>query len=778
MRQLYRVSDRKGRGGHRGEFGVFCVFCNEIVGVSVPNFRHMIRHKDSIAIVILIILWLIFFWRLFTPIAEDQASLKNGDFSGQFVAFGAYQYERMSQGEIPLWNPYNNAGLPFIADTQATVFYPPRWITMGLSSLAGEWSYNALQLEMTFHVLLYTLLMYGFMRRLTLGHEQSHFASFIASVIIGYGGYTTSYPPLQLAVLEAAIWFPLSALGILEATRTESLKWRWVLLASFGLGLSWLAGHPQTSWFMTYMLVAYLGYRCYQQKIDWRNFIVGLVAFGVVTFGVTAVTFLPGIEYLLQTSRDGLGFDAKGNGFPFKDIAQFVLPGSVSLWSPLYIGIPALFFVGVALLRNESESRFWMVVALVGLVHSMGANSSFYYATYNLIPGLRFFRGQERAAFVVANSLAILAGLGIVSVSSWANQVHKQTALKMWRWLVGLLVLIAIAVFVGWMGDESRFGQFLNMTAFSALIGIISLFVLRNFLNQPKRPLFIILLGTLIIFELFTVNIDSEGTYDPVPYTKQLSISPPPLVEAVLQNDSKQPFRVDGFRGLQDNFGSLYGLMDMRGISPLFLEGPQRVIYRNYVDNPLAWELYAVKYVYSESEVLSVPSTIIAEGNDRDGHVFLHQLENPRPFAHLVNDIAIVDSDEFANALMDDPDFDKRNSIILHQEPTLELSNSDASGIATITTFEPEQIIIQIETSDNAILSLSHPDYAGWQAQLDGEPVDIIRAYGGLSAVEIPAGEYTLMLNFDPLSYRIGLILSIITWIGLGLIGASALLRR
>ncbi|PJF20485.1 MAG: hypothetical protein CUN56_15940, partial [Phototrophicales bacterium] len=158
-------------------------------------------NKDFLALLTMILLWLIFFWRLFTPIGEDQASLKNGDFSGQFVAFGAYQYERMSQGEIPLWNPYNNAGLPFIADTQAAVFYPPRWITMGLSSLAGEWNYNALQLEMTFHVLLYTLLMYAFMRRLTLGNAYSEFASFIASVIIGYGGYTTSYPPLQLAVL-------------------------------------------------------------------------------------------------------------------------------------------------------------------------------------------------------------------------------------------------------------------------------------------------------------------------------------------------------------------------------------------------------------------------------------------------------------------------------------------------------------------------------------------------------------------------------------------------
>ncbi len=737
------------------------------------------RNKDSLAIITLIILWFIFFWRLFTPIAEDQASLKNGDFSGQFVAFAAYQYERMSQGEIPLWNPYNNGGLPFIADTQAAVFYPPRWITMGLSSLAGEWSYNALQLEMTFHVLLYTLLMYLFMRRLTLGHKQSHFASFIASIIIGYGGYTTSYPPLQLAVLEAAVWFPLGALGILEATRNVTLNWRWIGLAGFGLGLSWLAGHPQTSWFMTYILVAYLAYRGYKQKIGWRNFVLSLAGFGVTTLGVTAVTFLPGIEYLLQTSREGLGFDAKGNGFPFKDIAQFVFPGSVSLWSPLYIGIPALFFVGVAILRNESESRFWLVVAIVGLIHSVGVNSSFYYLTYNLVPGLRFFRGQERAAFVVANSLAILTGLGILSASVWANQAHKSNALKWWRWLTGFLVLITIGVFVGSRAENLNFGDFADIAVLSTLVAVVSLFIIQTFLNQPYRPLVLVALTVVIVFELFTVTMDSDGTYDPVPYTEQLSMTAPTLVEAVLQDDNDQPFRVDGFRGLQDNFGSLYSVMDMRGISPLFLEGPQRVIYRNYVNNPLAWELYAVKYVYSESDSLSVPSTVIAEDSDRDGFVYLHQLDDSRPFAHLVYNVGVVDSDDFSNALMDDPNFDERQSIALHQEPTLELQSEPASdGTATITTFKPEQIIIDISTSENAILSLSLPDYNGWNADLNGETIEIIRAYGGLSAVEIPAGDHQLSLYFAPMSYTIGALMSLITWLGLGLLAIITIIRR
>ena len=87
---------------------------------------------DVLAILLLIALWLLFFWRLFTPVTADQASLKQGDFSGQFVTFAGYQYERLSHGEIPLWDPYNNGGLPFIADTQAAVFYPPRLLTIGL----------------------------------------------------------------------------------------------------------------------------------------------------------------------------------------------------------------------------------------------------------------------------------------------------------------------------------------------------------------------------------------------------------------------------------------------------------------------------------------------------------------------------------------------------------------------------------------------------------------------------------------------------------------------
>ncbi len=747
--------------------------------------RRIARNPDALALACLTLLWLFFFWRLFTPIASDQAALAQGDFSAQFVAFGGYHFQRLSQGEIPLWNPYNNGGFPFIGDTQAAVFYPPRWLSIALSSLAGGWSYNALQLEMTAHVLAYSLLMYLFVRRLTLRQALSPLAALAAAIVVAYGGYASSYPPLQLAILEAAIWFPLAGLGVLEATRTGKLAYPFIALAGFALGLSWLAGHPQTSWFMTYMLCAYFAYRCYQQRIGWRAFFLGGLGLAVVAICVSAVTLLPGLEYLLHTARASLRFEQKGKGFPIQDLAQIIFPGTVSLWSPLYVGLPSLFFIAVAGARAAGESRFWLAVAALGLLLSFGANSPVYQLAYNLLPGLRFFRGQERAAFVVANCLAIVVGFGIVAAGDWGSHFHRQRALHRWRRFTVLLIAVAFGAFVLWMGDSPRWSLLFNSAARSAAMMALAALALFAFLRQPQRAVTSIALIALIALDLFSLSQDHLGTYDPKPYAEQLSMVPPPLVQTVLDEQTvidetlaQQPFRVDGFRGLQGNFGSLFGLMDMRGISPLFLAGPYQIIYRDYVNNPLAWELFAVKYVYSEAETLSVPATVIATGVDADGGVTLHRLDDPRSFVHLVYHADVVDSDEFARALLDDPRYDPRSKIVLQSAPKLTLPAQASSGSATVKSFQAEEILIEVDSADNAILSIAQPHYVGWSAQLNSQPVAILRAYGGLSAVEIPAGQHSLQLRYNPLSYAIGFVVSASAWLGLALLVLLKIFRR
>jgi hypothetical protein len=734
-----------------------------------------LRNPDTLAVLFLFALWLLFFWRLFTPIQADQASLTKGDFSGQFVAFAGYQYERLTQGEVPLWDPYNNGGLPFIADTQAAVFYPPRLATIALSKLAGGWSYHALELEMTFHMLACSLFLYSFVRRLT----GSVFGGFVAAVVASYGGFLQGYPPLQLALLEAAIWLPLAALGILEATRGDRLRPAWLALTGLALGLSWMAGHPQTSFFLTYLLVGYLAFRVYERRWRWTVFVGGAILFGAMAGGLAAVQLLPGFEYLPRTARTGMGFDAKGNGFPFQDLVQFIIPHVVTVWSPLYVGLVGLTFALVALWRRVQEALFWGGAALVALLLSFGANSPFFALLYNLLPGLYFFRGQERAAYIVSFSLAILAGLGAAHAMTWDKLQDFKAARQIQRALLILfaVVLAAAGVVVAlWLGAPDAYGKYVNWLAFSAAAAGLTLLLIPWLLGSPRDIKRLALVTGLMVFELFTVSMDARSNYDPVPPGQQLTLSPPPLVAKALE-DKDIPFRVDGYRGLTDNYGSLYGLADMRGISPLFLEGPYNLLQGDLI-NPRAWELFAVRYVYTDWKELPVASDIIASSTDRYGEVNLHRLTDPRPFALLVYDIALAKDDAEARAILADANFNPRQRIVLNQMPAIPPQGGAGEGTASVTAFKPEQFMVQVNTPRNTILSLAQPDYPGWTATLDGQPTTLMRAYGAFTAVAVPAGEHTINLVYNPLSYRVGAIISLFTWAALAILGLVLLARN
>ena len=735
------------------------------------------RRIDFLAVGLLLVLWLLFFWRLLTPIRADQASIKLGDFSGQFVTFAAYQYDRLTHGEVPLWNPYNNGGLPFIADTQAAVFYPPRLATIALSSLAGGWTYHALELEMAFHVLAFSLMMYALIRRMTTGKAGSVTGGLIGTLIASYGGFLTGYPVQQLAILEAATWLPLTMLGVHEATRAAKVRWLWLVLAGFALGLSWMAGHPQTSWFLTYLLTAYLVYRIYIAKRHWTLFVRGIVLIGLIAGGVAAVQLLPGFEYLANTARVDLTYDAKGNGFPFKDILQFVFPGQLSLFSPLYIGVTGLMIVLILpwIQRTVSGGLFWALVALAALLLSFGANAALYPALYNILPGLRFFRGQERAAFLVVNSLAILAGLIVAQLMD--SKIENDLILRrLRRVLIGVIFWCGAGVALagtGWLSDDRD--SLLNTAVFSTLIAALSFFAFWNLIRKPHSRLFPALLIGLVAFDLFTINMDAIHSYDPIPPDAQISIAPPVFIEPVLDD---APFRVDGFRGLTDNYASLYKVLDMRGISPLFLDGPFQIIEPEKI-NPLAWELFAVRDVYTDWQALPLASEIIATGEDRYGPVNLHRLADPRPFAHLVYEAEVLDSDDFARALLRDPNFDPRQTVILNQPPSVDLpGTAPDSSSATVTHFAPERFTIDVTTEADAILTLAHPDYPGWQATIDGAPTDTLRAYGALTAIAIPVGEHEVEMIYDPLSYKIGAIVSLFTWATLGILGLTMIIGR
>ena len=135
-----------------------------------------------------------------------------------------------------------------------------------------------------------------------------------------------------------------------------------------------------------------------------------------------------------------------------------------------------------------------------------------------------------------------------------------------------------------------------------------------------------------------------------------------------------------------------------------------------------AWDLLAVSYVLTDWNELPVPSEIVATDTDPFGPYNVHLLANPRPFAHLTYGATLVANDAEAYGLLREPGYDTRQYVILESDPGVELPGRppDEPGTANVTTFEPEHIIIEANTTAPAILTLALPHYPGWQATLNG----------------------------------------------------------
>jgi hypothetical protein len=734
-------------------------------------------HADVAAFAALTLLWAFYFWRVLTPNPLNQVSLPEGDYSGQFVAFGAYQARRLLAGALPLWNPFNYAGHPFIADTQAAVLYPVRLLTILISHLTGGWSYAALQFETIAHYWLGSVLMYLFVRTIA----RSRIAGLVSAVIVTYGGYLTGYPPLQLAVLEAGIWLPLCLLGVYKATEgpDESIltaqQGRWLVLSAAGLAISLLAGHPQTGLFISYTLIAYLLYRAVRQGFRWQSILLAVLLVFGLGYGLAAIQLLPGLEYTRYTIRAGYGYEALAGGFPFSDLITILLPNVLTVWSPLYSGIAALALAAFALWSNEKSARFWGIVVAVALVLSFGGATIFYRLAYLLAPGFSWFRGQERAAYVIAYGVAILAGLGTAALQ------HRQVWPRQWQRILSVFAalcwLVAVEVFIVDQAlPDAQLFDLLKATFFLGILSTLCWLLIGRLGHRASQVWWPAALLALVVFDVFSNTIDND--WEPIPVSERDLISS--LATPML--DDPALFRIDAQLGLSnrgpgENYGTMIGLQDIRGTSPLLLASLDRYYalpqYRLH-------QLLSVKYVLTDWQELEVPSTILGETAIGDSTAYLHQIDSPTSRSWMVYQVMTTPDDGQALGWLSDPSFDSARTVILETQPDLALpAEPPANPQVSITSYQPERIVLAVDTPNDGVLVLSELDYPGWRATVDGQKQTIWRANAGLRALPLRAGNHQVVFTYRPLSVTIGGILSVVCVLALLLIGIGpALLRR
>jgi hypothetical protein len=348
-------------------------------------------------------------------IRGDVFSLR--DHNGYFQPMRWFTAVELRNGRLPLWNPYNASGEPWLANPQTGVFYPPTWL---FAVVPFPRAY-------ILFLLLHMALLGGSACAL-LGRRVSASSALIGAVSMMVCGPLLSLLDVSNNYATFA-WLPLVLWCAVAGVSAR--------ISALVIAMSFLAGEPFFASLGAFAF-AMLRWRTPRQLL--------LTALGAA--GLTAVQLFPFLEILRGSDRAGTRapFEMLRDSMPPRDWLRIGLPPHpVGSFDPALHQhfLPLVYCGGIVVLlallaAATSFRRRDVQVALAVVLASIIASAGSYLAPvawlYVHLP-LKVFRYPARLMAIGALAIAILAAIGWEWIAAHVT----------WRWLA-LVVAAAIAV--------------------------------------------------------------------------------------------------------------------------------------------------------------------------------------------------------------------------------------------------------------------------------------------------------------------------------------------
>lgn len=733
--------------------------------------------RDWYAVIALVALWALFFWRYFAPDPVDRVALPLGDFTDHFYVLRSFAFDQLRAGHFPLWGGMGVFSVyPFQADPESALFYPPALLNLLFWLVLGEERFPlaGFQVEALAHILLASLLTYLFLRL----QVRRWWAAVLGSVAFSYGGFLISYPLQQISFIEASVWLPLALLGVYQLVGTGRLRYAVITALAFALGF--MPGNPQILMLLFYTTVAYYLYLSWAARTPGRAVVGRLALIGLLTAGLIAVQLLPSLQWWQLSVREDMPFERSAVGLPPSDLVQLALTGLVSWWQPLYVGVLTLALAVLAgLVSRRRDTPFWIVLAVVALIFSFGQNAFGFEAAHLVLPGFSLFRNQERHAYLVTFALAVLAAYGADAFLAPLSRRHRRVVADMARWLrratpvvfIALLVVIVLSRLGIDPGDGRQTANHLAVLWIS--LALVTLAFYARLYRPGSRRAWGAMLLAILVFDLFSLN----RTRLYAPYHDPHTVSP--LWYQVLSDP-------EFFRVQEDVFpivGDVAGRRQLRSVSGVAI---RMADYQEFLDGAfedVRWKLLGVKYLVTwrgspltwQNEL--VPGEKLLEEGEGTAAKALHRLAEPIRPAWIVHEIIVAADQGEIYSRLNAPDFDPFATAVT-REPVAVEPGDPAADAVEITRFEPNRITLQARSSSAGLLVLGEVMYPGWQVRVNGEPARVVTANGILRAVALPAGETQVDFRFQPRLFYVGAVITTLTALTLLGWGLWVIVRR
>lgn len=367
-------------------------------------------------------------------------------------------------GEIPLWNDWNAAGAPHLANYQSAVFAP---FSLPFYLLDFRWALLISAIAKLFCLGLFT---YLFFRAIELGQFSAIFGA-VAFTFSGLNVLLLGYPHSAVAItLPAGLFCVEKAIR----ARTESRRsTRFVLGLGVVLACGLFGGHPEPFCFSLTLIglyvIARLATSWSRHRADRpaRKRFVALAGeftiVGLLAAGLAAVQILPFLEYLghstvLATRSQGqpalaianwpLWFfpDLLGNPSSRHVIAYELPHPNYEDVNTAYAGALVLWLTVVGAFVARSR-RFWFFAAcaVLGIVYGYDLTGAGAFAGRNLLMSAM---PMNRSQLVVVFGLCGCAALTVDRICALPASARRRT------FAIAGSTAIAIAI-VAWFGAQS-----------------------------------------------------------------------------------------------------------------------------------------------------------------------------------------------------------------------------------------------------------------------------------------------------------------------------------
>ncbi|MBI3865595.1 MAG: YfhO family protein [Planctomycetia bacterium] len=751
---------------------------------------------------------------LFAPPGYAPAT-RDSDFYMYYFPMTEAAFEMLRGGHMPLWNPYIDSGLPFLASIELGILYPPNWLHLVLPA------------ERAFCVLyvLHVLLAAGGTWFYARGRGRSPGAALFSAQAFAFAAPTILHHDMGMtSVVYSSAWFPLIFAIVDRCLRLRTAGSACVLAVV--LACQFLAGFPMFSLLLAALIPAYLAVF----GIDWRRPMCRanggtILLFGtaaILALGLVAPQLLATWEYAENSQRGDLGYEQSTHCcFPAPNLMTLVVPEffgndqGCQYWGEAYLfdanafcGTTTVFLALLAVMfwRNR-EVLFWSAVGAVILAFALGKYSWFYDLCYVLVPGVNRFRGVSRLVIFVVFGLAVLAGIGLDGLLA-GNHLKGRRRLS---WAVGVPAA-GIAVWAGcllaagsnapsawqsvfeWVrgpGAElplqipahlaSRFLQISFVTLLkslsvsgAALLGASLLigggvFTLRD---QRWRVLGLV---TLLAAELYWFDARHVVLMETEPWRLIAR-----RIQSVLADDQGL-YRVAAYGHTPplplNRF--LYGrLQDVGGHEnfvpyrySLFLDfwlgiEPQWQTYLTVPNSNRIYDLLNVKYfvTFPENGTWGVRDELVREWafqhQGRNHSLYRNGTALPRVSlihaAHRAMDLK--SAFHLLEPLREGGTVDIET--VIEGDPGISLEPvSDAARRdehVTVVEYSAQRIVVDAHCRGPGLLLYSENYFPGWEARVDGQEAPVLPANVFMRAVPVTAGDHRVEMSYRPAPYRIG----------------------